>query len=120
ALLALMSVSPATAETEDECRNNTDVQKFIDGKCNVLKGYDAIPRAAKEQKIQSIFPNHRHSKKLVRKKTDLDVLRDNQTLEEKKKLEVQHDRKSEKMDSTSNSTEQTKQTQTDLDKAKPN
>ena len=51
-VMALLSVGPAFAESADECKNNTDPQKFIEGKCNVLKGCDVIPGPLKEQRIQ--------------------------------------------------------------------
>lgn len=47
-LLTVTSVGAALAETAEDCQNNTDAQKFVDGTCNTLKGYDVAPRSERE------------------------------------------------------------------------
>ena len=52
-LIALTNAGSAAAETADECKNNTDPQKFIDGKCDVLKGVDSTHGVQKERPMSS-------------------------------------------------------------------
>lgn len=89
-LLALTSVGPAAAETAEECKNNTDPQKFIDGKCDTLKGVDSTHGVQKEHQmrggplrgVQKINPS-----KVKQKRKD----RDSKNQKDKQILDVRSD-----------------------------
>lgn len=91
-LLALTSVGSAAAETADECKNNTDPQKFIDGKCDTLKGVDSTHGVQKEHNMQGVplgdVPKFNPSKvKHKRKDRDSKRTKDKQILDVRSDME---------------------------------
>ncbi len=91
-LLALTSAGSAAAETADECKNNTDPQKFIDGKCNTLKGVDSTHSVPKEHNMRGVplgdVPKFNPSKvKQKRKDRDSKKTKDKQILDVRSDME---------------------------------